>query len=361
MNALDQLRADITRIDTELLRLLDQRLQLVARVAQAKAATGASVFDATREEAVLAHARAHSADPAEAAALMTTLMRLSRERQYDGGDNSFPETPKSSLDHIRTVAFGGAAGSFSEAAARALFPDAQLLPARTFSDACESECDVAVLPVANTSGGTVDTVFRLLQGGLHIVRSVELGVRHCLATIPGATPGSITTVLSHPQALAQCSLKIREHQWHTEPVDNTAFAARDVAQRADMRFAAICSAEAAAVAGLEILADNLCDTACNRTRFIAVTREAIITPDATRLTLLLHLPHTAGALAATLSVIADRGLNLAAISSHPLPEKPWEYAFFLDIEAPAFSPSALAVIRQFANELPFLRVVGWYG
>ena len=172
----------------------------------------------------------------------------------------------------------------------------------------------------------------------------------------------VHTVVSHPQAFAQCSKIIGRHGWRMEPADNTAFAPGIVKSSGDAGKAAICSREAAEVNGLDILSPNICDTPrSDITRFAAVTRGLIVTPDASRLSVLVHLPHRTGALAAALDVLADRGLNLSAISAQPVPEKPWEYSFFLDIEAPAMVPEALAALRQFAAELPMLRVVGWYG
>lgn len=373
---MDALRTEISACDAELMRVFNQRMALAARVAESKASSGKAVYDAAREDAVIAHCT-QLAGPQNAGAaevLMRTVMRLSRERQYaliaagkarfDGALGALPRAANGSLANIRRVAFGGQAGSFSEAGARALFPDAELRSARTFEDACklveDGECDAAALPVANTAGGHVDTVYRLLQGNLSIVKAVEIPVCHCLCAPAGVTLGDVKTVVSHPQALAQCSRIITENGWRTRTVENTAYAPEDVRMADDTTCAAICSAEAARAAGFEILVENVCDTRSNRTRFVAATRGLIVTPDASRLSLLLHLPHTHGALAAALAGFADYGLNLASISAQPVPDRPWEYAFFLDIDAPALDNGARMAIFGLSQELPFLRIVGWY-
>ena len=374
---LDAVRGEINRCDADLVALLRRRLDLSSRVAGSKAETGKAVYDPAREAAVLARAR-ELATPAyapAAAALLSTMMRLSRERQYDylmdreAGDfrtaAGLPPRADGSLAGVRRVSFAGAAGSYSAMAAKKLFPDAELLPAQTFAEACDNvargRTPVAVLPLANTTGGPVDTVYRLLRHNLHVVRSVDLAVRHCLAAIPGARLEDVRTVSSHPQGLAQCARAIHERGWGTEPAENTAFAAAAAARRADPAFAAICSPEAARDNGLEILLDNVCDTDVNATRFVAVARDLIVTPDASRLGLLLQLPDRAGALASVLDLFVDRSLNLSSICSQPVPERPWEYAFFIDVNAPALDPDAIAAVYQLARELPLLRVIGWYG
>lgn len=370
-------RAEISRTDAELVALLRRRLDLAGRVVESKAESGKAVYDAAREAAVLAAAR-NQATPAYAAAaetMMSTLMRLSRERQYDylmareadgfRAAAGLPPRADGSLAGVRKAAFAGAAGSYSAQAAKKLFPDATLVPCGSFAEACDrvarGDAPMAVLPLANTTGGPVDTVYRLLRRNLHIVRSTEIGVRHCLAAVPGAKAADVRTVASHPQALAQCAAAIREAGWGTEPAENTAFAAAAVAKAKDRSRAAICSAEAAKANGLEVLRENVSDTAWNTTRFVAVSRELVVTPDASRLGLLLQLPDRAGALASCLDVFVDRRLNLSSICSQPVPERPWEYAFFVDVEAPALDPAAIAAVHQLSRELPAVRVIGWYG
>ena len=374
---LEGIRLEINRCDADLVALLRRRLDLSARVAENKAKSGKPVFDATREAAVLARVRdlATPAYAPAAAALVSATMRISRERQYDflmARDTTglraaagLPEKADGSLDGVKRVSFAGDSGSWSAQAARRLFPEAELLPALSFAEACENvekgRSQIAVLPLANTTGGPVDTVYRLLRRDLHVVRSVDMEVRQCLACVPGAGISAVRTVCSHPQALSQCSRVISEFGWKTETAENTAFAAARAGRLADPSFAAICSREAAAANGLEVVRDNLCDTDVNATRFVAVSRDLIVTPDASRLGVLLQLPHKTGALASVLSVFEDRALNLSSICSQPVPERPWEYAFFIDVMAPALLPDAIAALYQLERELPAVRIVGWYG
>lgn len=374
---LSSLREEINRVDAQMVALLRRRMDAAGRVIAAKAETGKAVYDEAREAVVIDNVRA-LATPAyadAAASMLQTLMRLSRERQYDYLRDTraeafrqaagFPVHADGSLENVRRVAFAGNAGSFSAAASKALFPNCEQLPSESFAAACEhvvsGNTDLAVLPLANTTGGPVGTVYRLLRHKLHIVRAIDMPVTHCLAVVPGTRLSDIRRVVSHPQALAQCSNAIREHGWGTETSENTSFAAAAVASAGDRAQAALCSAEAAHDNQLEILAGNLCDTDCNTTRFVAVSRDLILTPDASRLGLLLQLPDRAGALASVLNIFVDRSLNLSSICSQPVPDRPWEYAFFVDVNAPALDPEAIAAVYQLSHELPLLRILGWYG
>lgn len=373
---MESLRASITEIDSQLVQLFNRRMQLSERVAAEKAVSGSLVYDASREAKVNEFARS-LADPeikSSAESFMRTVMRLSRERQYEillpqlrnqTATAVLPPYADGSLDFVRKVSYGGTAGSYSEKAAKALFPHADHHPAWSFSEACNEvmsgKTDAVVLPMANTSGGPVDTVYRLLQQNMFIARYIDMPVSHTLAVLPGTKLEDIKTVLSHPQALAQCSHIIKTQRWHTVSVENTAYAPQEVVRKADKSIAAICSDDAAVLNGLEVLAQTVCDTNCNKTRFIAVTKKLVVTADATRLGIIMNLPHKIGSLSAALEVISDRGLNLAAISSQPVADKPWEYAFFVDICAPALDPVAMSAICQLSYELPRLQIIGWYG
>jgi chorismate mutase/prephenate dehydratase len=146
-----------------------------------------------------------------------------------------------------------------------------------------------------------------------------------------------------------------------ESIENTAYAPKYILDKGDASIAAICSSSAAEQAGLVILEENACNTTCNQTRFIVVTRELIVTPDASRLSIIMQLPHKHGSLSSTLDVFTDKGLNLASICSQPVPDKPWEYAFFVDIDAPALDSAAICALCQLSYELPRLQIMGWYG
>lgn len=374
--ALSSLREAINSIDAQLIALFNSRMNVAKQIAAEKAVTGSPVYDAAREAAVSDNAAALSAPETQSAtrSLMRSVMRLSRGRQYDlllpqlRGRTvaaELPERADADLSFVKKVSYGGAVGSYSEKASRKLFPDAEHMPAWSFAEACRAvqngEADAAVLPLANTAGGSVDTVYKLLRQNMFVARRADLAVSHVLCALPGAALDGVKTALSHPQALSQCAAFIAARGLKTIAVENTAYAPAEVAKKGDPSLAAICSAEAAAANGLEILARGICDHSVNDTRFVAVTKRLVVTADASCLGIIMDLSHTTGSLSSALEVIADRGLNLASISAQPVPDRPWEYSFFLDIAAPALDPAALAALCQLSSEFQHIKIVGWYG
>ena len=372
---LSRLRSQISEVDAELMKIFNRRMDLAQEIAHTKIRSKASVYDARREAEVsdLARQRAGGDMATRVDSMMKTMMRISREKQYDilmPVDTNWKigqalKSARTSLDFVRTAAYGGTKGSYSEQAAQKLFPNAVKKEMHTFSQACDlvlsGAADVAVLPLENTTAGTVDTVYELLQKkSLHIVRATSITVVHTLAVLPGTKISDIRTVTSHPQAISQCSEIISQYGWDSLPSDNTAFAAEEVKRRADPRVAAISSEEAARRNGLEILPVEICNTSSNKTRFIAVTKELVITPDADRISTLMHLPHRSGALVAALEIFADRGLNLSSIFSRPIQNTPGEYSFFLDFICPAMGKDAQLALYQLSSEMPYVKVLGWY-
>ena len=372
---LSRLRSQISEVDAELMKIFNRRMDLAQEIAHTKIRSKAAVYDARREAEVsdLARQRAGEDMATRVDSMMKTMMRISREKQYDilmPVDSNWKigqalKSARTSLDFIRTAAYGGTKGSYSEQAAQKLFPNARKKEMHTFSQACDlvlsGDADAAVLPLENTTAGTVDTVYELLQKkSLHIVRAMSITVVHTLAVLPGTKLTDIRTVTSHPQAISQCSEIISQYGWDSLPSDNTAFAAEEVKRRADPGVAAISSEEAALRNGLEILPIEICNTSSNRTRFIAVTKELVITPDADRISTLMHLPHRSGALVAALEIFADRGLNLSSIFSRPIQNTPGEYSFFLDFICPAMGKDAQLALYQLSSEMPYVKVLGWY-
>ena len=372
---LRDLRRQISEIDETLLDQFSRRTGIVRQVAAYKIERHIPVLDLEREASVAATARSRysDADGMRAESLMKNVMRLSREAQYDDRDMDDPEwvlgtairSAPSKHGPIRKVVCQGSPGAYSMAAGALLFPDAERVCAATFADACalvlDGQADVAVLPWENSTAGTVDEVYSLLQENrLFIIRCASLAIGHTLMSLPGTSLDRIKTIVSHPQALAQCQDFIRRQGAVIRESTNTAFAAELVATSGDPTLAAIASAQAAKIHGLEILADGIQDLSHNQTRFIVISRTLVIPHDADRVSLILSLPHQSGSLASTLSVFGDRGLNLIKIQSRPDPLKAWNYRFHIDFESPNGSLEAMRALYQLDREMPFLKLLGWY-
>ena len=266
------------------------------------------------------------------------------------------------------VAFQGEPGAYSEAAAQRYAPDAVLLPCPSFEDvfrAVESgEAAFGVLPIENSIGGTIHRNYDLLlEHPLQIVGDLELRVVHSLIALPGTSIHDIKQIYSHPQALAQCDRYLRSLPGvEVVATYDTAGSAKLIKDKQLAGAAAIASERAASVFGLQVLESGIQDFADNITRFLVVATAAL---DATALptnktTVVFTLSNEAGALFKALSVFALRGIDLTKLESRPLPGRPWEYLFYVDLAVGAQDARCARALAHLAEFAPMLRNLGSY-
>ena len=268
------------------------------------------------------------------------------------------------------VAFQGELGAFSEAAAIQLLGDRiTTVPRATFDAAFkavpEGAADALLVPVENSLAGSVVRVYDLLlESDLAIVAETILPIEHHLIGCPGATLQGLRSVASHPMALAQCERFFSSHPGIKRvPAEDTAGSVRAALARGDKSGAAIAGRRAAEHYLGVILAEDIQDNAENFTRFVLLLPEnaapAWVSADARKVSLALRLAHRPGALLAALEPFARHGVNLLKIESRPIHGRPWEYQFFVDVEASNVAPldEALAGVRSATSEL---RVLGRY-
>lgn len=374
MSEIDNLREKFDELDAKIVELLAERLELSENVAKSKISSKTPVYNMEREKQVILNAALKSrAYRSEITSILKNILRISREKQYEltfKADNDWQlkkdiaNAQKVSLLSANVV-FCGQSGSYSETAAKTMFPHSALKGVESFETACrlaaEGKADIAVVPLENTTAGTVNEVYDYLpKYGLYIVKSLSSGIEHSLLGVKGATLQDIKRVVSHPQALIQCDKLIKKMNWETITSENTAFAAEMAAEENDKTLAAIASCQTKDTYGLDIILENINDESCNQTRFVALSRKMYISPDAGRVSIAFNLPHESGSLASILSIFADLELNLVKIQSRPIPHKPWEYLFYLDFTSCTNNDNALRALYQLENELPYLAFLGWY-
>jgi len=268
------------------------------------------------------------------------------------------------------VAFQGEPGAFSEAAAIQLLGDAiKNVPRATFEAAFtaigEGSADALLAPVENSLAGSVVRVFDLLmESRLVIVAETIMPIEMQLIATPGTSLSDIRSVASHPMALAQCERFFAAHpQWKRVPVEDTAGSVREALSSGDKSRAAIAGRRAAEHYRGVILAERIQDNAENFTRFVLLLSEdaaaAWLSPEARKVSLAMRLAHRPGALLASLEPFAKHAVNLLKIESRPIHGRPWEYQFFIDVEASEVArlDHALLEVRVATSEL---RVLGRY-
>ncbi|KAE8792632.1 arogenate dehydratase/prephenate dehydratase 2, chloroplastic-like [Hordeum vulgare] len=280
------------------------------------------------------------------------------------------------------VAYQGFPGAYSEAAAKKAYPNCQTVPCEHFDTAFQAVqnwiVDRAVLPLENTLGGSIHRNYDLLlRHELHIVGEVRLAVRHCLLANRGVKIENLRNVISHPQALAQCEHTLTELGIeHRQAVDDTAGAAKLVAEQMLQDTGAVASSLAAELYELDILAENIQDEKVNVTRFMMLAREPIIprVDKPFKTSIVFSLEEGPGQLFKALAVFALREINLTKIESRPHKKRPFrvaddtfstrvkyfDYLFYVDLEASMADPKTQNALRNLEEFATFSRVLGSY-
>ncbi|MFI3206348.1 MAG: bifunctional chorismate mutase/prephenate dehydratase, partial [Clostridia bacterium] len=332
-----EVRNEIDKIDKQLLPLFLERMKCSEDVVRIKMRENLPILNKKREEEIIEEVAEKSGDMAEyAKVFFSNLMAISKVRQQDlltksteiddileNSLKDFPENP--------SVLCQGTKGAYSHKAANIIFPNANISFQKSFEDVFKgienNEADFAVLPVENSSAGSVSDVYSLIMKyKFFIVSAVKLRVKHCVAS----HCDDFDTVISHPQALMQCSNYISQNNLVQKEYANTALAAEYVSQNKDKKIAAICSEDAAKKYGLKIIETNIQNDKNNNTRFAVISKTPIFVDEADKVSLCLSLENKAGSLYKMLERFALSGLNLSKIESRNISGTNFEYDFYLD-------------------------------
>lgn len=372
MRDLSEIRKDIDRIDNELIALFKRRMDCAKEVGIYKKANNIPVLNQKREDEILAEVQEKGGEYGAAARLLfSNIMELSRALQHNitGSGQALRDLITAarempSADGV-TVAFQGIKGANSYEAAQRLFPGAVLTDRKTFEDVFDAvdkeEVTFGILPVENSTAGSVPAVYDLiLKHRFYIVGALDMRIEHCLGGLRQSSLEDIEIVWSHPQALSQCEGYIARHNLTPVPKANTAVAARDAAREKRLNVAAICTPRAAEEYGLRILDSGLQDNPYNTTRFIVISKQLYIAPDANKISLCFSLPHVKGSLYNLLCRFNSLGLNLTKIESRPAKGKDFEYLFYLDFTGSVHSENVIDLLSQLSEEMPEFSFLGNY-
>ncbi len=261
------------------------------------------------------------------------------------------------------LAYQGEPGAYSEAAARLYSPHADTLPCKTFDEVFEAvmqkRATHGIVPMENSIGGTIHRNYDLLvDHEIPITGEVEVDVVHCLQALPGTKMEDVKIVYSHPQALAQCEQYLKGLGVTVEAVYDTAGGAKLVAEQQLKGAAALASRRAAEVFGLEVLQEAVQDFEYNITRFFVIGGAQ--PAEANKTTIVFALPSTPGSLFKALSVFALREINLSKLESRPMRGRPWEYLFYVDIEARRDDLQTGRALTHLAEFAKWTRILGTY-
>ena len=264
------------------------------------------------------------------------------------------------------IAYQGEPGAFSEAASRQIAADGQMVPCKSFEDVFAvvntNGADFGVLPIENSIGGSIHRNFDLLlEHDLPIVGELEVPVVHHLLALPGRTLEQVRRIYSHPQALAQCDRFLRTLTGvEITATYDTAGSAKMIATERLEDSAAIASARAGEVFGLVPLKSSIQDYQNNTTRFLVIGKRPLSNATADKTTIVFTLTNEPGALFKAVSVFALRGIDLTKLESRPIPDRKWEYLFYVDVAAASADLACARALAHLAEFAPMMRVLGSY-
>ena len=375
---LKELREQIDGIDRELVELFKKRMNVSAEVAEYKRQNNMKVLDASRERALLEKISELSGEEFEeySRVLYSTILDVSRSYQHSKLSNGSPlhreitdaleNTPKI-FPQRATVACQGVEGAYSQIAAERLFSVPNIVFfsnwEKVFSAIESGMCKYAVIPIENSTAGSVKKVYDLMiSHNFRIVRTVRIKIDHNLLTLPGVDLSEVREIVSHEQAINQCSAFLASLGSNVKitRVENTAKAAEMVATSDRRDLASLSSRSCASEYGLSVLRSSVQDNGNNHTRFICITDKAEIYPGADRTSLMIVTPHKPGALYRILSKFNALGINLIKLESRPIPDRDFEFMFYFDLEVSVYSPKLTQLLSELENECDEFSYLGSY-
>ena len=374
---LEELRGQIDQIDQQMVALFKARMEASGRVAEYKKEKGLPVLDAGRERALLGKVAEQAGEELAdyAQSMYRTILSASRSYQnsklgrsskvYGSIRQALANTPDL-FPQRATVACQGIEGAYSQIACDSIFKSPTILYFNTFEHvfkAVESGmCQYGILPIENSTAGSVNAIYDLMtRHNFSIVRSARLKVSHNLLAKHGTRREDIREVFSHEQAINQCANYLAGlKNVKVTVVENTAMAARMVAQSERTDVAALSSRFCGEEYGLNLLETNVQDQDNNYTRFICISKNPEIYPGADRTSLMMTVPHKPGSLYNVLSKFYALGINLRKLESRPLPDREFEFMFYFDLECSVYAPEMERLFQDLEEESEQFRYLGSY-
>ncbi|TMO31087.1 MULTISPECIES: chorismate mutase [unclassified Pseudoalteromonas] len=371
IDTLNALRHDINEIDSDLLVLLAKRRRISHSVVEYKIANNKPIRDEAREQALLEklinYGKSLGLDAYYINNVFQTILEDSvLNQQAMLQKNLNPEA----MSETHRVAYLGGQGSYSQLACHKYF---SRRPGKVIEMGCSSfeqitgkvesgQADFGLLPIENTSSGSINEVFDLLQHAqVSIVGEVTHSVEHCLLAMPGTELSHINKIFAHPQPFAQCSRFIQglgdiQH----ETCDSTFHALQSAVDTANS--AAIGSAQAGKNVGLEVVKSGLANQSENHSRFIVVARKPLQVSKQipTKTSLIMATKQQAGSLADALMIFKHHQINLVKLESRPVPGNPWEEVFYVDLEANLDDLHVKQALEELKEHTQYTRVLGCY-
>ncbi len=374
---LQDYRKQIDEIDDQLVSLFQQRMEVAKGIAQYKKDQGMAVLDVTREREKLAAVCAQV--PPEmrnyTSVLYSSLFELSRSYQNQQMNrytalgqqitDAIENTPKLFPQNV-TVGVCGVEGAYAQIACEKMIKMPFIMYFNSFEGvfaAIEGGlCQYGIVPLENSTAGSVKKVYDLMTNrNFHIVRSVRLKIDHNLLAKRGVKLEDVKEIISHEQAISQCSAFLKSlKDVKITAVENTAMAAEMVAKSDRKDLAALSSRSCMELYGLSCLQRNVQDMGNNYTRFICISKNLEIYPGANHTSIMLTTSHKPGALYKVLSRFYALGINVTKLESRPIPDRDFEFMFYFDLETSIYSQEFIQIICELSASTEDFTYLGSY-
>ena len=364
---LENLRKQINETDNEITALFTKRMEIAGEIAKYKADNALPVFDRLREREILNRLTENQSEEMAmyTKMLYTTMFDLSRSYQsrrvYKDSElvkkvrDALENTPKEFTKQA-VVACQGTEGAYSQIACDRLFARPSIMYMSSFQGVFQAVeknlCRYGILPIENSVHGSVTAVYDLMKKyNFYIAKEIKLLVSHVLLAKRTENLSDIKEIYSHEQAIGQCSEFLSKHpEIKVNIVENTAVAAKMVAESERSDVAAISSQNCAELYGLKVVNDEIQNSENNYTRFICISKNLEIYPGANKMSLMFTLNHRPGSLYNLISKFSALGINLTKLESRPIPGKDFEFMFYFDLDASVYSEDVLSLLAELEQD-----------
>lgn len=375
--SLEDYRNRIDAIDEEIVKKLEERMRIAENIAKYKQENGLQVMDVYREREKIDKITEIAADDMASytRVLYNTIMELSKDHQRKITQTESPvvQSIKKALEETSkvfpakaTVACQGVAGAYSQQACEKLFKMPQIMYVKNFNGVFaaidQGLCQYGVLPLENSTAGSVNQIYDLMMKyNFHIVKSVKMKIDHSLLAKPGTKKEDIQEIVSHEQAIQQCDEYLKKYpNVKVTMCENTAEAAKMVAESGRSDIAALASYACGQLYGLSCLEENVQDNGNNYTRFICISKKLEIYPGADKTSLMLVVSHKPGSLYNVLSRFNALGINIFKLESRPIPERDFDFMFYFDIDSEVYSEEFIRLMNQLDELTQQCKYLGSY-
>lgn len=378
-NNLSTYRDELNQIDDKLVKLFEERMEVAGKIAEYKKANGLPVLDMKREREKLmdVQAKCNEKFASYAGSLYSLMFELSRSYQerlldkenalYKTIAEAIAENTNCEFPSGAMVACQGVDGAYSQIACDRMINNASIMYFDTFDgvfSAIEKGlCRYGVLPIENSTAGSVNQVYDLmLKHNFYIAKSTRIKVDHSLLVKEGVELSEVKEIFTHEQAIRQCADFIASLGPNVKVTacENTAVAAKMVAESDRRDIAALSSRHCAKLYGLRCLLSAAQDSGNNYTRFICISRKLEIYPGADKTSIMMVLPHTPGALYKVLARLYTIGINLIKLESRPMPSRNFEFMFYFDLETSVYSEAFVQLVCELDKLSEEFRYLGSY-